>query len=99
MPVRIELCPAGTARLVRPPCTDRVLIRAGLGQSHIDLVDACVLTEAVPQAVEVVEAASVTGCTREDEVTSAQITEPLHLWTAAVEAAANVAVGDQPVTT
>lgn len=92
MLVRIKLCPAGTAVLIRPPCTDRVLILAGLGQSNPDLVDACVLTEAVPQAVKVIEAASVTGCTLNDEAASAQITEPLHLRTAAIEAAANVAL-------
>ncbi len=98
MLVRIELCPASTAILVRPQCTDRVLILTGLGQSNPDLVDACVLTEAEPQALEVVQAASVTECTFDDEAASAQITEPLHLWTAAIEAAANVALRDQPVT-
>lgn len=76
-----------------------MLIPAGLGQLDVDLVDAGVRPEAVPQAVEVVEAASLAGRARDDEAAPLKVAEPFHLATVAIEAAANVPVGDQPVTT
>jgi hypothetical protein len=77
--VGIQLCPANPAVLVRPSRADRVLITAGLGRPDVDLIDAGVLLEAVPQAVEVIEATSLAGHPRDDEAAPGDREESLSL--------------------